>query len=426
MSVQVLANDSMSEAWNALRMQNEGLLASRSQLRAEEFDVDNALAARLPSIELSGRFNSLDDDIGLWFDTSVLMPGGQPIYIPIQDQSFWQAQLTMQLPLYTGGAISAGIDAEKADVASVQAQVQQTEDELFTTFVERFLSVDLAQQSLSIHQQSLNNLEQHFQRAVRMFEEGTISLTEKLQSQVERDKANRSFQQAQVDAQLAMSAYQALFPQKSETPTLKLSYQPLVLDDVEHIQHQAHDRSPILQQITAGNVKANAGIDATRAKFLPKVAAFAQYELIPDDLTQTDPEWAAGIAFEWQVFGGGNRRVQTLRYEELVTATEHQFQQAQQNIRVLVEQSISEIESAENYYLSTLSSQELAEENLRLQTKAFDQGLNTSLDKIDAQFLVTGLQLEAHKALYDYYLAYAHLCALIGEPDTFLNLMAGL
>jgi outer membrane protein TolC len=164
-------------------------------------------------------------------------------------------------------------------------------------------------------------------------------------------------------------------------------------------------------------------LEATLANFKPKVAAFAQYELVPDDLTQTDPEWAAGIALEWRLFGGGNRLAQTRRFKELIAATDHQALQAQQNIAVLVEQSVSAIDSAKNYYHTTLSSQALAEENLRLQTKAFQQGLNTSLDKIDAQFLVTGLQLEAHKALYDYYLAYARLNALIGKSHTFLDLM---
>ena len=100
--------------------------------------------------------------------------------------------------------------------------------------------------------------------------------------------------------------------------------------------------------------------------------------------------------------------------------------QAKQNLSVLVEKTLLDIGNAEDSYQLTLSSQALADENLRLQTKAFEQGLKTSLDKIDAQLLLTGLQLEAEKALHDYYLALATLYSLTGERTTFFSLMQSL
>jgi len=418
------AENSLKGSWSKLLNEHSGLASQNKMVASENAQLANAKAKRYPSLALSSQWNSLDDEIGLWIDMSTIMPGGQPVYFPVQEQSYWDTELKLTLPLYTGGKITAGIQSERADVLQSQAIQQATEDKLFTTFVERYLKVELAEQKLSIRALALDNLQKHFDRALRMEEEGTIALTQRLQAQVERDKAKREWQQARVDAQLAFSSYQALFATDVPAPSQTLTYFNIKPFNTDQVISKVLARAPGLAQIKANEDKALAGLKAAKANFLPQIALFSQVELATNDLTQLDPEWAAGVAIQWSLFGNGNRLKNAQSYQYLAQAADLKSQQTRRDLSVLTQQTLLSIENARNAYVALESSQELAEENLRLQQKAFVQGINTSLDEIDAQLLVTGLKLESQKALFDYYTSLANLSALVGDIDSFFSLMS--
>jgi outer membrane protein TolC len=414
------ATPDMAQAWQTLSAQSSSLKSLQATLDAKSYDVQQAKARRLPSLNVSGRWNQLDDEIGLWIDPSIIMPTLKPIYYPIQDDHFFEAQLTAKLPLYTGGAIQAGINAANAHFNLASAQAEQEKNDLFTTFVERYLSVQLAEQKVAIRRQALDNLEQHLHRAERMYSEGTLALTEKLQTQVERDKALRNWRQATQDVQLASTAYKALFGGEADLPSGELVYQDIQLPSENEINQQVHSQSPVLEQLNANRHLLSAGKKLNNADYLPKVAAFAQVELYPEDLTALDPNWSVGIALEWKLLDPlWYTHKQALNSQQ--TALQWKQTQVESDLAVLIQQYLSAIDQAHSDYQALLSSIDLANENLRLQGKAFEQGLRTSLDKIDAQLLVTGLELESQKALFDYYLASARLYALMQEQSRFLQ-----
>ncbi len=419
---QSIAATDMAEAWQVLRDQNSTLRSQQSTLSAKAASINEARARRLPEVSLSGRWNQLDEEIGVTLDASSIMPGLDPIYYKIQDEQFLDVELTATLPIYTGGAITAGIEAAQANQSLAKAQADQVKSNLFATFVERYLTVQLAVQKDAIQHQTFTNLEQHLSRANRMYEEGTMSLTEKLQTQVERDSALRNWQQAEQDVQLANSAYESLFPDEVELPAGQLTFKKIKALEESEINTIVKERSPALAQIAAADSLIAAGDKANNAEYLPKVALFAQWELNPDDLTVTEPEWAAGIALEWKLLSGGwfaKRQALTDQGEALYW----QQTQIESDLELLVRMHLTSAEHAHTDYKALQSSLDLANENLRLQSKAFEQGLRTSLDKIDAQLLVTGLELKSQKALFDYYLALANLSALMKTENEFLQLM---
>ena len=364
----------------------------------------------------------MNDELGLWVDTSILMPGGKPVYLPIQDKSFWDTQLTATVPVFTGGKIKAGVDAQKADVQFQQAEQTRHQNELFTQFVRRYLSVNLAVENENIRRYAYDNLEQHFQRAVRMQEEGSIAYTERLQAEVERDKAKREWRNAMTQRTLAVSAYQSLFFNETQLPDQSLSYHPFKTLNDNALALRAIYNHPGIQQISAQRAKANAGLKATQADFLPTIALFANIELATNDLTQLEPEWAAGVSMQWRLFGQGNRLREGAGYRAAMRAAEFSNAQAERDVRVLLEQLQVNIDIAKENIDAFESSIRLAEENLRLRQAAFAQGISTSLDEIDAQLLLTGLQLESQKSLFDYYVALADLCALTAQQDQFFTL----
>ncbi|TXR51940.1 TolC family protein [Reinekea thalattae] len=421
------ANSLISEHWNLLLQENGDLASQQKVIDSEQAQLENAKARRLPTVNFTSQYNYLDDDISLSMDLSALtgVPGSTMDF-DIQDQAYWDTELTVSLPIYTGGKISAGIDSELADIAENIAKKQQIEDQLFSTYISRYLGVELAQQNLATRKLAYDNLQKHLDRAIRMEQEGSIAHTERLQSQVERDKAKREWQKANDDYTLASAAYQALFRSEVAAPSQSLSYVEIPLPDQAEITEQVLQRSPLLAQVAAKRDKADAGIKASKGDRLPTVALFGMTELARDDLTELEPEWVVGAQLQWKLFGGGNRNATIRSYQMLTTSADLKSQQLMRDLSLYTTQSLLAVDNARNAYLSLQSSKELADENLRLQEKAFIQGVSTALDEIDAQLIVTGIELESHKALYDYYTALAQLAALTGDTERFLSLLQGL
>jgi outer membrane protein TolC len=416
----LFANQTLSEGWSQLLDEHAGLAAQNRQVAARDAQLSVSKSLRLPDVKLTGQWSALDQEVGVWFDTSALMPGGSPIYMPVQDQQYFDAEVTVTLPLYTGGKLKAAALASRGQLQEQIAVQQQYIDQLFVAYIERYLTASLAHHNANIRQLAADNHQQHYDRAVRLQEEGTIAYTQRLSAQVERDKALRQLNQALVDVQLSSSAYQALFSSEVPLPEANLLFienEPLV---VPEIKHQGLGYAPILKQINAKQLQAQAGLKSIKAQWYPSVAAFAQFELFPDDLTDLDPQWVAGIALEWQLFGRGNRIAESHHYAALTEAADFSAIQAKRDLSVLIEKTIFEVESAKNSFNALLSSKALAEENLRLQERGFLQGINTSLDIIDAEILTTGIALESQKTLFDFYLAQAKLSALMGQHEAFL------
>jgi outer membrane protein TolC len=75
-----------------------------------------------------------------------------------------------------------------------------------------------------------------------------------------------------------------------------------------------------------------------------------------------------------------------------------------------------------NEYQDLSSSLKMAEENLRLRTLAFKEGLATSVDVVDAQMFLTGARTKRLNAIYNYVQTMSQLSVLSGNTNLFFEL----
>ena len=61
----------------------------------------------------------------------------------------------------------------------------------------------------------------------------------------------------------------------------------------------------------------------------------------------------------------------------------------------------------------------LAEENLHVQRRAFEEGFATSLNVVDAQLSLSGVQMERLVAAFDFDVALAELLEASGQSERF-------
>ena len=158
---------------------------------------------------------------------------------------------------------------------------------------------------------------------------------------------------------------------------------------------------------------------AARADWFPTVALFGYRELYTKDLTILEPEWAVGAKAQWDlpILGGAESRAKVSSAKAMERSLASKEEQTLDNINLLVEKRWREMEHAKSRLTSLVKTRELADEALRSQTRAYEAGLATGLDVVDAELSLSRLQVADLKAHYDAVVAWLGLLEAAGEIE---------
>ena len=128
-----------------------------------------------------------------------------------------------------------------------------------------------------------------------------------------------------------------------------------------------------------------------------------------------EPEWAVGAKLQWDLFKGGETRSKVANAKALDRSLLNMEESTLDNIKLLVEKRWREKEHAMSRLTSLNKTRELAEEALRSQTLAYEAGLATGLEVVDAELSLARLQVGDLKAHYDAVIAWLGLLEASGE-----------
>jgi len=179
------------------------------------------------------------------------------------------------------------------------------------------------------------------------------------------------------------------------------------------------ENHPGLARLDAQRGRAAEAVRAEKAAWLPTVAAFGMRELHTDDLTIVSPTWAVGVAATFTLFDGMERghRVAAARSRQARVGLLEA--RARRDITTLVEQKYRTMTKAREEFASLDRTRELAAEMLRVRQRAFEEGMATSLEVVDAQLALQGVQLQRLAAAYAFDVALAELLEAAGDADQF-------
>ena len=153
------------------------LIAAERRIAAAYNQLDQAKAARLPAVSLSGSFGGASNSLGTLLDSGNLA---------------WQAASSLLMPLFDGGLTQAQIDASTADQ---QAAVNAYAQAALTAFGEVETSLDqgvVLDQRVSASVDSLKAAEEALRIANLQFKEGEIALIDVLSIQQRVFSARRN------------------------------------------------------------------------------------------------------------------------------------------------------------------------------------------------------------------------------------------
>lgn len=416
------------EAISVLRDSNESILAAQMEINERDYELLAAKGLDYPRIQAGARYTALNDPIMIDLnDIRTVMLSLHPDIpsqlIPsfesnVQDQQYWKADISVTWPVYTGGRITAAKQAAEARQEESQEKMRITESGLTSELTRRYFGLRLAEKVADIRKQVLDAMNRHLQEAITLENTGVIARSERLHAEVSVAEANRLHMRAVRDASLARSALKNILSmQEPVVPTTPL-FITGALEPLDFFSRKALSSNPVLGQIAALCRQADAGIQKEIGTFLPEVYLFGIRELYTQDLTVLDPEWAVGVGLNWTIFDGLSRsnRLEAARFVE--KKARFLEQRAKQDIATLVEKRYQELMKALEQYNAVAVSRTLTEEYVRVRQRAFEEGMATSLDVVDAQLALSRVRVERLGAAFEFDVALSELLETCGMSDS--------
>lgn len=421
-------------AFEAFAAANEEIKAASAEEQRQEHLAAAARGLYLPRVEFEGRYTRIDDpiefdlndirqsilDLKLFGLLPLIPPEALPPFeLVLQDESFWRAQITATWPVFAGGRISAANRAARARLEESREETRQTRSTLASELVLRYFGLRVAEQVVIVRGQVLQSLEEHARQALRLEQEGLIARAERLHAEVARSEADFQFKAAGRDADLARTALANILateePLQPVTPLFMLSD----LEPMETFVAACRESHPLIRRIEAKREQAHQALRAERGRWFPEIYLFGLRELYEPDLTLLDPRWAAGAGARWSLFEGGARWHNAEAAKSLEQRVRFLEEKVRRDLATLVQKRYHEALKAREQFETLEATLGLARENLRVRTRAFEVGLATSLDVVDAELSLAQVRLGRLAAAYDFDVALARLLEASGQSERY-------
>tara|TARA_R110001583_G_scaffold102853_5_gene249528 strand:+ start:27348 stop:28748 length:1401 start_codon:yes stop_codon:yes gene_type:complete len=427
---------SFEQAWQIVLKKSDALAAEQQNIERSVYLQDAASDLYLPSISLNANYTRLDHAVRVKpsevIDSMPIEDLSQVLDIPtttldglftstLTERDIFTSSIRALWPIYTGGRINAaqGIAAAQHDEARFLLTMKQLGR--FEDLVKYYFAVVLSEQVLKTKKDVERGLNQHYENALKLEQQGQINKLERLQAQVSLDKAQVELKKSFRDAEIAQVALARMLKvNEKAVPTTALFINEKLPDMTLFLDKTLSD-FPALKMLNAKKEQAKGLIKIEKGKYYPEVYLYGNYNLYEEDnlASQIAPDWEIGIGVKIPIIDSSGRSGKTKAAHSSMMKVNYLQAQAVQDLSVLVEKTYREANQSLEEYQGLKSSLALSNENLLLRSKAFTQGISTSIDVVDAQLYVASIKTQRFVAAYQYMISLTKLLALSTDINTF-------
>ncbi|SJZ46328.1 outer membrane protein [Vibrio cincinnatiensis] len=422
---------SFQQAWDILQHSNHSLAAERANVEHYQYMQDSTFNLNLPSVTISANYMRLDQDVTLSLKQIAESSGTNlaaltqtplgSLTSTMTERDIFSSSIRAVWPIFTGGRITAAQTAAEGKKEEAQSQLAMVTQARYEDLAKYYYSVVLAKEVLNTRIAVEQGLTQHRNNALKLEQQGQIALVERLQAEASLDKATIERKKAEKDLDIAQSALTQILSQDQSVEPSGQLFINQSLPPLSAFVEQTLSTYPGLDLLSAKEKQANSLIKAEKGKYYPEVYAFGNYSLYDDDslVSQMKPDWMVGVGVSIPLIENTGRSHQVKAANSTVSQVRFLRAQAKQDLTVLVEKTYKEAEQALEEVQGLDSSLTLAQENLLLRQKAFNQGLATSLDVVDAELYLASIRTQQAVAGFNYLISLSKLLALSSEMNTF-------
>ena len=335
--------------------------------------------------------------------------------VVIEDQVI-RPTVSVLMPLYTGGLTSTTKEIAQIKSKRSQLNTKQQQDVQRFELIQSYFNVQLQKQLLASSQFNLNAMQTHYDNALKLEKQGFIAKGQRMQFEVAKNNAERSYQNA--DANFRASLFQLNnLMQRSQITDLST---PLFVNstqsqDVNALLKSYKDQSTLIKKMQMDTQLANANVKAQNAAKKPNLFAFGEYSL------DEKQNWIVGVVARYNLFSGVDKSKSVQAAELQRYASELLTERTKQEVENVIYKSYNELSTAQLSHQLLEKNVLAAQENLRIQTLSFKEDMGTATQVIDAQNALSTLKSEMALNAYKYVISLATLLQSHGSIDQFQN-----
>lgn len=400
----------------ALRNHPDAAIA-RARISAAEAMLEQAGAAWLPQVSLSGRYTDTN---------SPMMAFGS-----ILNQRAFNFGLDFNHPgridnlnvtgsvgynLYSGGRATAGKRAAEAGKRAAAEDLRAAQQQLATEAIKSLLNLRKAREAIVAVEAGVRAYEAALANARLRYEAGQVLKADLLSLEVQLAQTREQLTAVRHGASLAERAFLFVLgraPQSGET--VELAPEDPSLDSLAAPADTSLAQRPELAGLRERVVAAEKMVAAARGARRPTVNAFASYQYDQGwKLDRHADSWLAGIAVDVNLFDGGQTSGKIRQAEAELAQVQEMLRKAELGFALEAEQARLAYESARERLAVSAQTVAQAEESATLSRARFEKGALLASDLIGVEGRLIEARMRRTIAAADERIALAELHRALG------------
>ncbi|WP_024480671.1 TolC family protein [Cellulophaga baltica] len=304
--------------------------------------------------------------------------------------------------------------AAKSKMDAMSLKTQRTQEYLVFEVDKAYMQLQLAYKAVLVLEKASEAAIANKKLADDSFKQGYLQRADVLNVEVRVTEVQNQLQNAKSNVQNASNYLSFLMNDERYvlyTPADELS----LITDAEKNEKISDQRADIKAMQLATNAY-EAMNKADKMAFLPRLNAFANYQMYDDQIFQGDANgYLFGAELSWDIFQGFKRfgKAQKSKAEFEKSKLEYKQYVSQSNLE-LSKAKRAFIDADNKLKLTTLALQQ-SEEALRIRTNRFKEGLEKTSDLLLAETQYAQKQLEYYQTIFEYNYTQAYIQFLTKE-----------
>jgi outer membrane protein len=401
--------ETLEEAWNSAINNSHQIKSAKADTSASEQQLHSAQGQRLPDLNVSTGYTQFSET-----PAAKTQIGGQTAQFNTTQAGSVKAQAIASVPIFTSGRISHNIDAAEASLQAVQANEITSVLNIKMQVAETYIEVLRMESALQVAQSHVDTLELHMKDVNNLFEQDIVARNDVLAANVELANARQRVVLANNQLDIAKARYNRLLD-RDLGDDVKLAHQfPETpqgsLNDLSgNALKQRPELVTLAQQIESLDQQAK----SVKAGLLPQVAVNGGYQYQENRYQAFEGMWMANVGMDWKLFDGSSGHRSDAITRQAISLKEQRDDLAGM-IGLQVRQAWLDIQETQKRIVVNQQAIAQADENLKVTTDRYQQGLSTNTDVLKAEDLRTTTYDNLNNATYDSALATLHLRHAVG------------
>lgn len=408
-SVTGASAETLEDAWGSAIENNHQIKAAKADTTASEQQLQSAQGQRLPDLNVNSGYTQYSET-----PAAKTQIGGQTALFNTSQAGSVKAQAIASVPIFTSGRISHSIDAAEASLQAVQSNEITSVLNIKMQVAEAYVAVLRAESALQVAQSHVDSLAAHNKDVDNLFDQGMVARNDVLAANVELVNAQQLVVQLSNQLDIARARYNQLLD-RNLADEVKLAHQfpETPQGTLNELSSNALKQRPELVALAQQIESLDQQAQSVKAGLLPQVAVNGGYQYQENRYQAFQGMWMANVGMEWKLFdGSSNHRSDAITRQAI--SLKEQRDDLTSMIGLQVRQAWLNIQETQKRIAVTQQAIAQADENLKVTTDRYQQGLSTNTDVLKAEDLRTTTHDNFNNANYDATLATLHLRRALG------------